>query len=100
MGRNSGGVKFDGFKDGVLLEAKGPGYANKFLDNLKPEVWFEKSGARALVEQAQRQLRAASGTGARIRWHVAEKKTAEAIRELLKGKGIVEIDVVFTPPRP
>jgi hypothetical protein len=26
----AGGVKFDGFQDGVLLEAKGPGYANKF----------------------------------------------------------------------
>jgi len=29
VGKSSGGVKFDGFKDGILLEAKGPGYANK-----------------------------------------------------------------------
>jgi hypothetical protein len=41
IGQNSGGVKFDGFKDGVLLEAKGPGHANKFLDDLSPKVWFE-----------------------------------------------------------
>ena len=98
VGRNSGGVKFDGFKDGVLLEAKGPGYANKFLDDLTPEVWFEKSGAKALVTQARRQLRAAQGTGAHIRWHVAEQKTVEAIRELFRANDIEAIEVVFTPP--
>ncbi|WP_164016858.1 Tox-REase-5 domain-containing protein [Pyxidicoccus trucidator] len=100
VGKNSGGVKFDGFKDGVLLEAKGQGYANKFLDDLTPKIWFEKSGAKALIEQAQRQIRAAKHTGAKIRWHVAESKTAEAIKELFKGRGILEIDVVFTPPLP
>ncbi|WP_253977865.1 Tox-REase-5 domain-containing protein [Myxococcus dinghuensis] len=95
----TGGVKFDGFEKGVLLDAKGPGYANKFLDNLKPKVWFEKSGAKALVEQAQRQL-AKAPASVPIRWHIAEQKTAEAIRELLRGKGITEIEVVFTPPVP
>ncbi|NVJ09774.1 hypothetical protein HUW63_31695 [Myxococcus sp. AM001] len=95
-----GNVKFDGFENGVLLEAKGPGYANKFLDNLKPKVWFEASGAKALVEQALRQRRAATGTGSAIRWHVAEQKTADAVRGLLRGRGITEIDVIFTPPLP
>jgi hypothetical protein len=99
VGKNSGGVKFDGFKEGVLLEAKGPGYANKFLDDLTPKVWFERSGAKALVVQARRQLRAAQGTGASIRWHVAEQKTTEAIRELFRANQIEDIEVVFTPPR-
>jgi DNA relaxase NicK len=31
MGRKSGGIKFDGFENGVLLEAKGPGCANKIV---------------------------------------------------------------------
>ncbi|WP_254037856.1 Tox-REase-5 domain-containing protein [Myxococcus guangdongensis] len=97
VGRDSGGVKFDGYDGQVLLEAKGPGYANKFLDDLKPKVWFENSGAKALVEQAQRQL-ARAPEGVPIRWHIAERKTAEAIRGLLNGKGITEIEVVFTPP--
>ncbi|RYZ14299.1 MAG: hypothetical protein EOO70_07785, partial [Myxococcaceae bacterium] len=95
-----GGVKFDGFKEGVLLEAKGPGYANMFLDNLKPRVWFEGSGAKALVEQAQRQLRAARGTGAPIRWHIAEQSTADALRKLFKDREIHGIEVVFSPPMP
>ncbi|WP_224370340.1 Tox-REase-5 domain-containing protein [Hyalangium versicolor] len=91
----SGGVKLDGFKDDVLLEAKGPGYANKFADNLKPKKWFAPSGARQLIEQANRQLKAARGIP--IRWHVAEKKAADAIRELLANAEVTGIEVVHTP---
>lgn len=94
VGRNSGGVKFDGFKDGVLLEAKGPGYANKFDEELVPRKWFVQSGARQLLEQAERQLKTAPGVP--IRWHVAEKKAADAIRKLLKDNGFEGIEVVHT----
>jgi hypothetical protein len=92
-----GGVRFDGFKDGVLLEAKGPGYANKFFDNLEPRPWFKHSGAKALVDQAVRQLGAAGRTGTPIRWHVAEEKVADAIRLLLKSERVTGIEVVYTP---
>lgn len=95
VGKKSRGVKFDGFKDGVLLEAKGPGYANKFLDNLDPRRWFKNSGAQDLVAQARRQLGAARGVP--IRWHIAEQKTADAIRKLLEDKGVFGIEVVYTP---
>jgi len=79
---------------GELLEAKGLGYANKFTDTLlDPKRWFTR-GARNLVEQAQRQLRAAKGTP--IRWHVAEAKTADAIRKLFAGNGVEGIEVVHT----
>ncbi|MCP3100255.1 restriction endonuclease fold toxin 5 domain-containing protein [Myxococcus sp. K15C18031901] len=97
VGTDRGGVKFDGFKDGVLQEAKGPGYANKFLDNLKPRIWFENSGARALVEQAQRQL-AKAPPGVPIEWFIAEEKTAEAIRTLFQKERIVGIKVLHVPP--
>jgi hypothetical protein len=91
----SGGVKLDGFKEGVLQDAKGPGYANKFEDDLTPKPWFENSGAKNLIEQARRQLKASPGVP--IRWHVAEKKAADAIRKLLKEKGVKGIEVVYTP---
>jgi hypothetical protein len=97
VGRKSGGVRFDGFKDGVLLEAKGPGYANKFLDDLDPEYWFEHSGAQELVDQALRQERAAKGIP--IVWHVAEAKAAEAIRLLLKRERVRGVTVVHTPAK-
>ncbi len=91
----SGGVKLDGFKDGTLLDAKGPGYANKFTAALEPKPWFKDSGARQLVEQARRQLNAAKGVP--IRWHVAEKKAADAIRKLLEDAKVRGIEVVHTP---
>jgi hypothetical protein len=91
----SGGVKLDGIEDGVLLDAKGPGYANKFNDDLTPKRWFAPSGAKALINQAKRQLKVAKGVP--IRWHVAEKKAADAIRKLLDGEKINGIEVVHTP---
>jgi hypothetical protein len=91
----SGGVKLDGFDEGALLEAKGPGYANKFNDNLTPKRWFEHSGAKQLIKQAERQRDVAKGIP--IRWHVAEKKAADAIRKLLGGAKVKEIEVVHTP---
>jgi hypothetical protein len=98
MDPRKGGVKFDGFEDGVLLEAKGPGYANKFLDDLTPKAWFKSSGARELIEQAERQRRAVQGKGIPIRWHIAEEKTAEAIRRLFEEAEIVGVEVVYIPP--
>jgi hypothetical protein len=97
MSTQAGGVRFDGFREGVLLEAKRPGYANKFLESLDPKPWFKPSGAKALVEQARRQLGAARSTGAPIRWHIAEEKVAEAIRYLFKDNSVTGIEVVYTP---
>ncbi|RKH66944.1 Tox-REase-5 domain-containing protein [Corallococcus llansteffanensis] len=96
VGRKSGGVKFDGFKSGVLLEAKGPGYANKFLDSLDPKSWFKSSGAAEMVQQANRQVGRVRRMGIPIEWHVAEKRTADAIRKLLKENNISEIEVIHT----
>ncbi|RKH53716.1 hypothetical protein D7Y23_02875 [Corallococcus sp. AB050B] len=93
------GVKFDGFRDGVLLEAKGPGYANKFQESLAPKRWFRDTGAKALVEQAFRQTKRVQGLGIRIEWHVAEMRAADAIRKLLKNARFEEIKVVHTPAR-
>lgn len=88
------GTKFDGFDQasGILLDAKGPGYAT-FVRNGQFEAWF--GGADDLVAQAQRQLRAANGTP--IRWHFAEDAAADATRRLLQSRGILSIDIVFTP---
>ncbi|WP_255424875.1 Tox-REase-5 domain-containing protein [Corallococcus sp. CA053C] len=96
MSTQAGGVKFDGFKDGVLLEAKGPGYT-KFFDGLETKEWFRHSGARGLIEQARRQLRNVHGTGFPIQWHVAEASAADAIRRLLDEAKVRGIDVVHTP---
>lgn len=62
------GVKFDGFANGVLLDAKGPGYAN-FVKNGQFQSWW--NGADSFVQQAQRQL--GSAGGAPIQWHYSSR---------------------------
>jgi len=88
------GVKFDGFADGSLLDAKGPGY-EQFVDassgSFKP--WYR--GADQLVQQAERQLLVAGDTP--ITWHVAEGRAATAIENLLAENGIGGIVVTWTP---
>ncbi len=86
------GVKFDGIVNGVLQEAKGPGYAT-FVRNGAFQPWFR--GADALVSQAQRQIAAADG--APIQWHFAEEIAANATRALFNREGITGIQVLFTP---
>lgn len=105
------GVEFDGYdptgnvlidaktEGGVLLDAKGAGYDRFFEENLKPKSWYENTGAEKLREQALRQVRAAPGI--RIRWHIAEEKAANAIRELLKTNSEMRrIEVIHTPMVP
>ncbi len=83
-----GGVDFDGFANGTLLEAKGPGYAT-FVRGGQFQPWFQ--GADGLVSQATRQLAAAGGTP--IQWVVAEPEAAAAIRNLFGQNGISGINV-------
>ncbi|MBN9683578.1 MULTISPECIES: Tox-REase-5 domain-containing protein [unclassified Corallococcus] len=96
-----GGVKFDGFRDDVLLDAKGPGYSAFFNEDLSPKDWFISSGkAEELATQARRQVDAVRGMGIRIEWHVAEKHAADSIRKLLEGKNATEIIIIPTPVHP
>lgn len=87
------GVKFDGYANGTLQEAKGPGYA-KFVKNGEFRGWFR--GADALAEQAQRQVRAAGGTP--ITWSVAEEPVVTALNNLFSARDVSGINVVYVPP--
>jgi len=86
------GVKFDGYRDGTLLETKGPGYATFVQSTGRFYTWFR--GQSSLIDQASRQLLAARGTP--IVWHVAEESAAVAIRRLLAQNGLGAIKVIFT----
>lgn len=89
-------VDFDGYKDGVLIEAKGPGYESFFPEGGTPEDWF--GGAKDMLEQAKRQRDAANGIP--IRWYVAEERVATAIRALFVRNNLKIIEVIFVPPAP
>jgi hypothetical protein len=89
-------VDFDGFDRGVLLEVKGTGYAQWVTKKLDFLPNFQ--GAPRLIDQAQRQFRAARGTP--IRWIVAEEKLAGALKKMFKAADLEEIEVIHVPPAP
>jgi hypothetical protein len=91
-------VYLDGCRelDGVLLEAKGLGY-KRFLDkdgNWKP--WFK--GLKSIINQAQRQSRAAAAIGRTVEWHVAEPEVAKAFAHTFESVGIHNVVVIYDPP--
>lgn len=89
-------MDFDGFVNGVLLEAKGPNLA-RFIDGkLKPLPFFE--GEVKFIEQANRQLLAARGTP--VRWIVAEKKFEGYLRKLFRENSLGSIEVIHEPIKP
>ncbi|HZI12512.1 MAG TPA: Tox-REase-5 domain-containing protein [Myxococcus sp.] len=98
VGRKNGGTSFDGFKDGVLLEAKGPGYAEFFDSGFEPKGWYQASGkAEELLKQARQQRDIARSMGIPLEWHVAEKHAADAIRSFLDSNSVSGLTVLHTP---
>jgi hypothetical protein len=93
---NVQGVKFDGFKDGVLLEAKGPGYLKFIPEAAENGGWFQ--GFREMVQQAKRQQQVAGPHP--IRWHFAEREVANLVRRLFRSNRLGDIEVLFTPAHP
>jgi hypothetical protein len=91
-----GDVKFDGYKDGVLLEVKGPGYLDFFKKDGDPKYWFR--GAESMVKQAERQLEVANDIP--IEWHFAEREVADTMRALFHESGLDAIKVVHTRALP
>lgn len=87
-----GTLKFDGYADGVLQDAKGPGYEH-FVKDGEFRDWF--TGADKIVEQARQQSRASNGFP--ITWYIAEKQTLEVIDRLLLTRGITGIKLVHVP---
>lgn len=77
---------------GSSLDAKGFGYA-RFVREGQFRSWWR--GADSFVDQARRQVQAARVTP--IQWHFAEAAAAHATRNLFQSRGVVGIEVIFTP---
>jgi hypothetical protein len=91
---NVNGVWFDGYDPsrGVLIDSK------DWVNYPPAEADFWKKGA---VEDANRQLDAARGTGARVEWQVSSQHAADALNELISGDRRLNgrITVVVVPKR-
>ena len=87
------GVKFDGIKDGVLIEAKGS-YSNFVNKNTgKFQDWF--TGQESLISQANRQLRASEGMP--INWYFADEASMKAAQRLFQERRISGINFILKP---
>ena len=89
------GVKFDGMKDGVLLDAKGK-YA-QFIDKNTGEFYDWFSGKESLIAEAKRQILASEGS--KIQWYFAEKESLNVVQDLFMDKGIMGIELIFEAPK-
>ena len=69
------GVKFDGIKNGVLIEAKS-GYANFATKEGEFHSWFPS--VPDLMDQGRRQLKAAGVTP--VEWHFEYEPALEAVK--------------------
>ncbi len=90
---NLNGVKFDGIKGNVLLEAKSS-YDNFVSKTGEFYSWFK--GQAPLLDQARRQLKAAEG--AIIEWNFSSQKSLEATKKLFKANNIEGITLKYNPP--
>jgi hypothetical protein len=91
------GVKFDGFRDGVLIDAKGPGYA-RFTRDRRFRQWWTNSPTGGLAMLRQATCQAAVANGMPIEWTVAEPEAVEAITRFLGRSAGAGITMRYVPP--
>jgi RHS repeat-associated protein len=91
------GVRFDGIRNNTLIEAKSS--YNNFINKKTGQFynWFlnSKTGAKSLLDQAQRQIKAANGAG--IEWNFSKKETLDATQKLFKDNHITGINLKYNP---
>ena len=86
------GVEFDGYEDGVLIDAKGPGYAH-----LIGHDW--NTVEDELIDTANRQARAAARTRTPIEWRIAEPELAAHLQDLQEDDQFPSsIRIIQVPP--
>lgn len=97
-------VKFDGWDkeandgDGLLIEAKGPGYES-FLDKKTGEFDPRFGAGKDIADQLERQADAARQAGKEVEWRVAEPRVAAEIERMAREGGYDDvINVEYVPP--
>jgi hypothetical protein len=86
-------VRFDGYRNGVLFDAKDQ--YTQFVDANTGEFHGWYNGKQGLLDQASRQINAAGTIP--IEWHVSDLDAANTISSLLRDNGHQAIRVVYTP---
>ena len=86
------GVKFDGMKDGVLIDAKGK--YDQFVDDKSGTFKDWYTGYFGILDEAGRQVRASEG--APIVWYFAQERSKNVFRKLLENI-FPQIECIYMP---
>uniref|UniRef100_UPI002240D69A Tox-REase-5 domain-containing protein n=2 Tax=Acetivibrio straminisolvens TaxID=253314 RepID=UPI002240D69A len=86
-------VKFDGMKNGRLIEAKGS--YNNFIDKNTGEFYDWFMGKQSLIDQAKRQI--AASEGAPIDWYFMDEASMNATKSLFQDANINGINFIYEP---
>ncbi len=102
---NKGGVSFDDIaSDGKLVDRK-YGHSSSIFDKVDDDLLTiyevkNQSRAQSILDQAQRQLNAVGGDGAKLRWEISTSDGAGGIKQLFEANagaisGIADIEVIY-----
>ncbi|MFC9678375.1 ricin-type beta-trefoil lectin domain protein [Streptomyces sp. NPDC056948] len=87
----SGFVKFDGYLNGTLIDAKNLHYADSFIDASTGKLRFPTKETGTMKKQV------AAAKGVPVVWYMNNEKTAIALRHWAADNGIEGIKFVFRP---
>ncbi|MFF7313037.1 RICIN domain-containing protein [Streptomyces sp. NPDC008137] len=87
----SGFVKFDGYLNGTLIDAKNLHYADSFIDASTGKLRFPTKETGTMKKQV------AAAKGVPVVWYMNNEKTAIALRHWAADNGVEGIKFVFRP---
>ncbi|MGR4850782.1 hypothetical protein ACIPTS_17615 [Streptomyces sp. LARHCF252] len=89
--RPSGFVKFDGYLNGTLIDAKNLHYADSFIDASTGKLRFPTKETGTMKKQVE------AAKGVPVVWYMNNERTAIALRHWAADNGIEGIKFVFRP---
>lgn len=87
----SGFVKFDGYKNGTLLDAKNLHYPDNFINPSTGKLRFPTKETGTMKKQVE------AANGVPVVWYVNNERTADALRLWASDNDVQGIEFVFRP---
>jgi hypothetical protein len=96
-GYRCGGLQFENFINGMLIDAKDWAYWGTVGRSMRGIT--DSAAAMTKIRQAEAQLRVAQRAGVGVEWRVSSQELVPIIRQGLDHHGLSEIKVIYAPAR-
>ncbi|WP_105974585.1 Tox-REase-5 domain-containing protein [Streptomyces geranii] len=87
----SGFVKFDGYKNGTLIDAKYLHYPDSFIEQSTGKLRFPTKETGTMKKQVE------AANGVPVVWYVDNERTAIALRHWAVDNNVKGIEITFRP---